>query len=197
MKKLMLILWCFLISNLSLAMEIKKNATKATLVIDPTERAWYNLDGQEECLRKIGLKIEHLNEPMIFVKAIKVINNHNYQIDELPNALPYSLLKGKKEGDIIHITTVDNTPYDLTCSEKSYSPIATFEGLLAYAMSQFKKRPDVHIHRLSELERAGVIVRTAMFKHQHGPNGYKFGNEFDEDDDSTDSSSSDDSDSSH
>lgn len=186
---------------------------KGVLVIDPNEDTlMYSPYLHKDIQRKLDLEIKE-TDPVVFVRVLhgdgssKMLiylydrdsnskdneeESDDEGLSEFPQKLPLSVLRGKKEGDVLIVTSCRTTQIELTCKQKLVTPTADFERSLQYLIKKFEKKPTCHSFDEKELIEKGIITKiTRPKKHgkeesddeeteevyQHGPNGYKFGQE--------------------
>ena len=127
--------------------------------------------------KEFGIKVP-LDEPMI---SVTTLDKEGNQYRPTRGMLPYSLLKDKKDGDVIELNTADGT-IRLLCSNPSYGFNGSFELLMQTHLTKFMKEPNFHLGAEKDLLEAdiimphpkcstsnGRIIIVCAFPTQHGP----------------------------
>ncbi len=163
----------------SIAMEREENnVIKGNLCIVPNSPLY--ADGMmlpETVKSQLNIKDNDMMVAIV-ISSEESSNWHNGhpQLDKslrMPDALPYRLLKGKKEGDILTLPLHEKY-FILHTTQLShhYGRCGVFHDLLERLKDRFMLTPDFLVTARESLLRKGIIVRDGN-NFSHGPNGFK------------------------
>ncbi len=91
--------------------------------------------------------------------------------ERFPKTLPYSMLKGRKENDIISLRMYGKI-FILNLRQQEYNHVQ-FEVILESAKKQFLNDPSFLCAGENRLLAKGIIVKNGPSNYTHGPNGFK------------------------
>ncbi|MGB8467637.1 MAG: hypothetical protein WCE21_01410 [Candidatus Babeliales bacterium] len=147
------------------------------LVIQGHESLMYSPFMQKSIHRLLSIEMEP-NDPLVSVHGLIKTNSSVCDLylpdfEQFPQLLPLSLLKDKKEGELL-VFSVDNKKIELTCNQKAMGTSVSFEVRLANQIKLFKQKPNWHLFDEGWLLEKGIIEKVRKGEYRHGPNGYTF-----------------------